>query len=554
MRWNDPSERFRSRSLLSIVIVAALYIALQLGVLAAVPWQSLLDAHHQPTAQAQYVGAIVVEHAWGHAAALGVTGLVLITAFASLYGNLFGFSRIAFAAAQDEAFLPAFARIHPRKEIPHVALVAIGALSLIASLFTLDQVIAFLTAGIVLIQAVAQIVALGVMRARRIPSPFRMPLYPLPALVALAGWIWAFLASGSVAITLGIGWLLCGTIVYAFVARAKRWWPFALACLATGMLAFSASPNANAGPSRWAGWQTSRIASERGQPVFTVDGKPFFIYGAAFFYERIPRARWRDALAAYRALGINTIDLYVIWNWHEPADGTFDFTGSTDPQRDLAGLLALTHQLGFKIILRPGPVIRNEWRNGGYPAWLLERAEYDMPLHDVLEGRYPATATLQNAHADAAGAQWLGNPTHLRYASRWIHSVLEAVAPYSRDVIAIALDDDQGAYLDNDTWPAPHWHAYLAWLRGVVRSTAGSRVPVFVNTYEMKVPAASPAWAWGNWYQGGSAEIGSHDLADLDFATGLLQTQAGFPVMQSEFQAGWLQSADEGAPRPERSC
>jgi len=545
-----PERTIPLAIVLSILIVAALYIALQIGVLAAVPWQSLLDAHHQPTAQAQYVGALVVEHAWGRAAALAVTGLVLITAFASLYGNLFGFSRIAFAAARDNAFLPAFARIHPRKEIPHVALVAIGALSLVASFFTLDQVIAFLTAGIVLIQAVAQIVALGVVRARRAHAPFRMPLYPLPALVALAGWIWAFLASGSAAIALGVGWLLCGAIVYAFVARRQRWWPFALACVAAGALALSAPARATAAPSQWAAWQTSRIATDRGYPVFTVDGKPFFIYGAAFFYERIPRARWRDALLAYRDLGINTIDLYVIWNWHEPADGRFDFTGATDPQRDLAGLLALTHQLGFKIVLRPGPVIRNEWRNGGYPAWLLERAEYDMPLHDVLEGRYPATATLQNARADDAAAQWLRNPTHLHYASQWIRSALDAVAPYSRDVIAIALDDDQGAYLDNDTWPAPHWHAYIGWLRSVVRSAAGPRVPVFVNTYEMKVPAASPAWAWGNWYQGGESEIGSHDLADLDFATGLLQTQAGFPVMQSEFQAGWFQSADEGAPRP----
>ena len=95
-----------------------------------------------------------------------------MTAFASLYGNLLGFSRISFAAARDGAFLPIFGRLHPRKDFPHVALLAVGALSLIASLFTLDQVIAFLTAGIVLIQGIAQIVALGVLRARRASGPF----------------------------------------------------------------------------------------------------------------------------------------------------------------------------------------------------------------------------------------------------------------------------------------------------------------------------------------------------------------------------------------------
>ncbi|HYL26627.1 MAG TPA: beta-galactosidase, partial [Candidatus Nitrosotalea sp.] len=304
------------------------------------------------------------------------------------------------------------------------------------------------------------------------------------------------------------------------------------------------------GDNGWSNWNTSRVVVSHGYPVFEVDGRPFFVYGAAFFYERIPREEWASSLAAYKRLGINTIDLYAIWNWHAPSPDVLDFTGATDPQRDLLGLLNLTHNFGFKVILRPGPVIRNEWRNGGYPAWLLERPEYKMPLHDVLEGRYPATATFQNAHADAAAAEWLANPSHMSDAPSWLRNVLTAVAPYSHDVIAIALDDDQGAYLDNDTWPAPHWHSYIGWLRQTVTAVAGTRVPLFINTYEMKVPSASPAWAWGNWYQSNSYRLTQHDLADLDFATGLLQTQRALPVMQSEFQAGWLQSADEAAPRP----
>ena len=300
----------------------------------------------------------------------------------------------------------------------------------------------------------------------------------------------------------------------------------------------------------WNGWHTSAIEHDRGYPVFAVDGKPFFVYGAAFFYERVPRDRWLASLTAYKNLGINTIDIYTIWNWHEPVEGAPDFSGTTDPRRDLIGLLKLTHQLGFKIILRPGPVIRNEWRNGGYPDWLLRRPEYNMPLHDILEGRYPATATYQNAHANAASQEWLDNATHLHYASQWLRDVLTAVAPYSPDIIAIALDDDQGAYIDNDTYPAPSWHAYIAWLRSQVRGVTGPRVPLFINTFETKVPAAAPAWAWGNWYQSDAYSIGAHDLAEIDFATGLLQTQINVPLMQAEFQAGWLQGADEGAPRP----
>ncbi len=543
-----PQRTIPLSILLSVLIVAILYVLLQVGVLGAVPWQSLLDSHGQPTAQAQYVGAFVVERTWGRLAAVAVTVLVLVTAFASLYGNLLGFSRISFAAARDGAFLPSFGKLHPRKDIPYVALLAVGGLSLVASVFTLDQVIAFLTAGIVLIQGIAQILALGFLRARGERTPFRMPLYPLPALLALAGWSLAFVMTGAAAIALGVGWLAAGAVVFLVAAWRRRWWPFALAALVAFVLPMGA--RADAPTASWVGWKTSRVVSEHGYPVFTVDGRPFFIYGAAFFYERIPRDRWREALLTYKRLGINTLDLYLMWNWHEPSDTVEDFAGNTDPRRDLLGLLKLAHEFGFKLILRPGPVIRNEWRNGGYPAWLLERPEYKMPLHDVLEGRYPATATLQNAHADAAAAEWLANDTHLASAAQWLRDVLRAVEPYSRDAIAIALDDDQGAYLDNDTWPAPHWHAYVRWLRGTVESVAGNKIPLFINTYEMKVPSSSPAWAWGNWYQSDAFRIGAHDLADLDFATGLLQTQAHVPVMQSEFQAGWLQSADEAAPRP----
>jgi len=299
----------------------------------------------------------------------------------------------------------------------------------------------------------------------------------------------------------------------------------------------------------WKNWHTSAVVSDRGTPVFTVDGKPFFVYGAAFFYERTPRARWRTDLLRYRAMGINTIDLYLIWNWHEPDAHTVDFDGHTNPQRDLYALFALIHQLGFKIVVRPGPVIRNEWRNGGYPDWLLVQPPYNMPLHDVLEGRYPATATLQNAHAEAAADEWLHNRVHLRYAAAWLRDVLRAIEPWSHDVIAIALDDDQGAYINNDTFPAPRWHEYINWLKARVQGTVGPRVPLFINTYQMKVTASAPAWAWGNWYQSDAYRIADHDISELAFSFGLLQTQQRVPVMSSEFQAGWLQGADELAPR-----
>jgi hypothetical protein len=294
----------------------------------------------------------------------------------------------------------------------------------------------------------------------------------------------------------------------------------------------------------------SAIVLRAGNPTLLVNGRPFYFYGAAFFYERIPASRWRASMLALRAMGFNTLDLYVPWNWHEVADGRFDFDGHTNARRNLRALLRLARELDFELIVRPGPVIRNEWRNGGYPQWLLRRPEYGMPLHDILEGRYPATATLQNANSDDAAAQWMRNPVHLRYARRWLRAALREFRPVANRVIAVQLDDDQGAYIDNQTWPAPHLQAYLRQLEATVRTVVGPRLPVFINTYEMKVTASAPVWAMGNWYQSDAYSIGEHDRAALEFSAGLLQTQVGYPVAISEFQAGWLAPPEDPAPRP----
>jgi amino acid transporter len=216
-------ERVIPRSiLLSILLVASLYIVMQIGILGAIPWQSVVPlADGSLPALGQHIASSVVERAFGIGAAGGVTVLILVTAFASTYGNLLGYSRVPFAAASDGLFLAPFARVHSKERFPHVSLLAMGLLALPACLFPLDQIINALTTGIVLVQSIAQIAALAMLRSRGTRAPYRMWFYPIPAIIALSGWIFVFTSAGLPAIIFGIGSLLAGACVF-FAREARR--------------------------------------------------------------------------------------------------------------------------------------------------------------------------------------------------------------------------------------------------------------------------------------------------------------------------------------------
>jgi APA family basic amino acid/polyamine antiporter len=523
---------------LSVAFVGAAYLLLNLGVVAALTPAQI--------AASSTVASLVAQRALGAPFAVAVTLAVLVTAFGSTFGLLLAAARVPYAAACEGDFLAPFARLHPSGRFPHVSLIAIGLLALPAALLPLGAVIAALTAGIVLVQGVGQVVALALVRRASPAAPFRVPLYPLPPLVALAGWLFLFASSGGFAIAFGLATLALGALVFLVRAWRSRAWPFAAALATLVAAVFVAQVPARAAEPSFG---HAQIVRRGDAPQLLVDGEPFFFFGGAFFYERIPPARWRASMLALRAMGVNTLDLYVPWNWHEISDGNFDFDGRTNPRRNLREVLHLGRALGFHFVVRPGPVIRNEWRNGGYPAWLLRRPAYDMPLRDVLDGRYPATATLQNAHSDDAAAEWMRNATHRRYAARWLHRVLAEFRPVADKVIAVQLDDDQGAYIDNQTYPAQHFPAYLRWLDANVRDVVGPVTPTFVNTYELRVPASVPVWTMGNWYQSEAYAIGDHDRTQLAFATALLETNRRGPLAQSEFQAGWLAGPEDPLPR-----
>jgi methyl-accepting chemotaxis protein/amino acid transporter len=222
-----PQRALPRSILISIAIVSLLYILMQFGVLGTIPWQSIVqrpDGTVPPLGQ--HVASVIVAHAFGTQASIVITVLVLITAFASAFGNLLGSSRIPFAAAIDGLFPAVLAKVDGSGKFPKVALLVVGLLALPACLLPLDLAYNMLLATLVLAQSIAQIAALFVVRARGTRAPFRMWLYPLPAIIALGGWGYAFLSAGTAPIVFGCASLLVGMMVFAARSAARQEWPF----------------------------------------------------------------------------------------------------------------------------------------------------------------------------------------------------------------------------------------------------------------------------------------------------------------------------------------
>jgi hypothetical protein len=288
-----------------------------------------------------------------------------------------------------------------------------------------------------------------------------------------------------------------------------------------------------------------------GRPEYWVDSKPFFEHAAAFFYHRIPRDRWGTELNRLKSMGINTIDLYPIWNWHQPEEEVLDFDGHTNPRRDLKYLLRLIDAMGFKVTFRPGPFFCSEWRNGGYPDWLLRRSDYDMSEQAILEGRYPRLSALQYDKSEEAATGFLKNDTHLKSTQKWYQDVLSLVNPLLAErggpVISIQLDDDQAIGFEN--YNGPNFWKYMDLLRKFAKqATHQSDIPYYLNGRDMRENAeandspAEPFWNTGQDYMDNSPAGFStlQEAAKNKFLVDLLKTQPLFVPLHIEFQAGWL--------------
>ena len=223
----DPGRTIPRAVLLSIVVVAALYLMMNVSVLGVIP---LADLTHAGAAKFAVV-AVLMERTFGATAARVLALLVMWTAFASVFSLLLAYSRAPYAAALDGNYFRIFARLHPRHKFPTVSLLALGAVATVFCFFHLAQVIAALVAIRILLQYVLQQVGVIVLRVKRpeLPRPFLIWLYPIPPLAALLGFLFIVFSRREASRELIDAVVVAATGSAIYLARAwkRDEWPFA---------------------------------------------------------------------------------------------------------------------------------------------------------------------------------------------------------------------------------------------------------------------------------------------------------------------------------------
>jgi basic amino acid/polyamine antiporter, APA family len=224
----DPGRTIPRAVLLSIIFVAGLYLLMNLSVLGVVDWHEVIAAAKSDNKL--YVFSTFMQRIYGGWSAKLVTALIMLTAFASVFSLVLGYSRVPYAAALDGNYFKIFARVHPVYHFPHVSLLALGGVAILFCFFPLADVIAALVVIRILLQFLLQAIGVIVLRIRRpeMPRPFRMWLYPVPAILAIIGFAYIVVKrpDSLKQIRYAAVILIVGLIIYMLRAWRNREWPF----------------------------------------------------------------------------------------------------------------------------------------------------------------------------------------------------------------------------------------------------------------------------------------------------------------------------------------
>ena len=217
----NPTKNIPRAIVLSVVIVAVLYLLMSVVIIGTIPWR---EAAVSQSVVSDFIGRI-----YGSGAASVMTCLILFATLGGIFTMTLGFSRILYASGAEGKFFRVFGRVHPTGRFPTVSLVAIGAMSIPLCWLSLGRLLSAFMIIQIIFQFIPQVLAVFAIRKfrRGIALPFHMWLYPVPALVALIGWIYVATApeqrenigTALILLLLGIG-------AFFLWARTAKVWPF----------------------------------------------------------------------------------------------------------------------------------------------------------------------------------------------------------------------------------------------------------------------------------------------------------------------------------------
>ncbi|MBC7888103.1 MAG: APC family permease [Ferruginibacter sp.] len=223
----NPGKNIPASMFISVIGIAILYLAMNISVASVIPWQEI--KHWQDNGQNNFVVSTFIERLYGGSAANIATLMILWVALASLFAVMLGYSRVPYAAAVDGAFFKLFGKLHPTKNFPYVSLLVLAGFALVFSLlFRMKHIIDGILAMRIMVQFIGQAIGVTLLRKRNgtLHLPYKMPLYPLPVLLAISMWLFIFYATGITIILSFLLVLTSGLIMYFILARMQKQWPF----------------------------------------------------------------------------------------------------------------------------------------------------------------------------------------------------------------------------------------------------------------------------------------------------------------------------------------